>query len=118
VAARKPSGILIHTAWRGEVVEYGYEGRFNGPFALLNENDYPTVLTHTENEAAAQEQDFGIDIPLANRAAVDHMLERGHRISPCIAMIMADTTHAQFKIIYPHESPFFHLSKFRTRFDY
>jgi len=82
---------------RGEVVGYGYEGRFNGPFALLDKNDYPTVLTHTENEAAAQEQDFGIDIPLANRAAVDHMLERGHRISPFIAMIMADTTHAQFE---------------------
>ncbi len=95
---------------RGEVLGYGYQGHFNGPFALPDENYFLVVLNHTENEAAAQEQDFEIDIPLANRVAVDHMLRRGHQISPFIAIFMADATHAQFKKYILTSPPFFILS--------
>jgi len=91
----------------GEVLGYGYQGHFNGPFALLDETDFPVVLNHTENEAAAPEQDFEIDILLANRVAVERMLRRGHQISLFITMIMADTTHAHFEKYILTSPPFF-----------
>jgi GNAT superfamily N-acetyltransferase len=36
----------------GKIVGYGYVGSNSGPFALLDENDFPTVLAHAESTMA------------------------------------------------------------------
>jgi hypothetical protein len=75
----------------GEVVGYGYVGKRSGPFALLNPADFPAVLAHAESRAAAQGHDhFGLEVPMINRAAVDHLLARGFRIDWFMALFMCD----------------------------
>jgi GNAT superfamily N-acetyltransferase len=65
---------------QGEPVGYGYVGRWSGPFALRDSQDYPAVLAHAETTISSKERDFGLMIPLANRPAVDHALRRGFRM--------------------------------------
>ncbi len=88
-------------------VGYGYIGRFNGPFVLLYPEDFPAVLAHLESESVGKGHDFGIDIPMVNRTAVDHMLKRGFHFSPFIAMIMVDQTNAKFENYIATSPPFF-----------
>jgi GNAT superfamily N-acetyltransferase len=65
---------------KGEPVGYGYLGHNSGPFALLDDSDFPAVLAHAEREAALSGERFGVDVPLINRAAVDYLLARGCRM--------------------------------------
>lgn len=91
----------------GETVGYGYIGHFNGPFALQDPTDFPAILSHLENQSLDGNHNFGIDIPMANRAAVRHMLSRGFRISPFIIMIMVDHTQGKFENYILTSPPFF-----------
>lgn len=74
----------------GQAVGYGYMGQSNGPFALLDAGDYPAVLAHAEREAAAGGYTFGIEVPLINRAAVDHLLARGCHMDGFYEFFMSD----------------------------
>lgn len=87
---------LIYT--RGDqVVGYGYIGHRNGPFALRHPDDFPAVLAHAESQAATAGRDhFGLEIPLLNRAALDHVLARGFQIEPFVAMLLSDTPFGRF----------------------
>jgi len=59
-----------------EVAGYGYLGDLNGPFALMNANDFPAILAHAETEAAKRGAEFSVEVPMINRAAIDYLLER------------------------------------------
>lgn len=82
----------------GRVVGYGYLGFYNGPFALLNESDYPAVLAHAETAAARRgEADFGVDAPLINHAAVDYLLARGFQLDPHFSFVMMNEPIGKFE---------------------
>jgi len=99
------SGYLYLRA--GEPVGYGYAGYNNGPFALLHEADFPAVLAYAEQQAAAQGNDFGLEVPLINRAAVDYLLARHFRMDGFITMFMSDRPFGKFEnYIFP-SPPFF-----------
>lgn len=96
----------------GLVVGYGYEGRSNGPFALLEPADWPTVLAHAEFTAARAEHKsgrghFGVETPMANTAAVDYLLGRGYRIDDFIAQTMMDRPFGRFDRYIVTSPPFF-----------
>lgn len=79
-------------------VGYGYVGRWNGPFALLDERDYPAVLAHAESESAAQNRDkFAVDVPMVNHVAVDYLLGRDYQMSEFIVYWMSDEPFGKFE---------------------
>jgi hypothetical protein len=91
----------------GWVVGYGYVGQNNGPFALLDQADFPAVLAHAENEAAVAGRNFGVELPLINRTAVDYLLARGYQMDSFIALFLSDEPFGQFdRYIFP-SPPFF-----------
>jgi hypothetical protein len=75
----------------GRAVGYGYAGVDNGPFALLDAADYPTVLAHAAAQAAARgDAQTGFEVPLINRQAVQYLLRRGYRMGSFITFYMCD----------------------------
>jgi hypothetical protein len=74
----------------GTVAGYGYTGERNGPFALLEAGDYAAVLAHAEAVAAAAGREFGVEVPLANRAALQHLIERRFQMEAFFAFLMTD----------------------------
>jgi GNAT superfamily N-acetyltransferase len=81
----------------GRPVGYGYVGKRNGPFALLDTNDLPAALAQAESTAAASERDhFGLEVPMINRAAVDYLLSCGYRVESFMAMFMSDAPFGRF----------------------
>ncbi len=92
----------------GQPVGYGYHGTVNGPFALLDAADFPTVLAHAETQAAQRGSDhFGVEVPLINRAAVDYLLGRGFRIEGFLAHFMSDRPFGSFERYIVTSPPFF-----------
>jgi GNAT superfamily N-acetyltransferase len=81
----------------GELVGYGYAGKSNGPFALLDSADFPAVLAHAEREAAVAGRDhFGLDVPLVNHAAVEYLLARRFRIDNFTTTLMSNVAFGRF----------------------
>ena len=75
----------------GQVVGYGYMGFNNGPFALANSEDFPTVLAHAEGQAAARRADqTSFEVPLINRAAVEYLLGRHYVMDNIFALYLSD----------------------------
>jgi hypothetical protein len=91
----------------GQPVGYGYIGPQSGPFALLDEADYPVVLTHAEGEAARHGQShFGLEVPMVNRHAADHLLGGGFQIDNFIAQFMSDSPTGRFSNYIMTSPPF------------
>lgn len=91
----------------GDVVGYGYTGHYNGPFALLQETDFPAVLAHAERQAARHGRKFGVETPLINRSAVDYLLARGYRLDSFFAFFMSDAPFGRFDHYLFPSPPFF-----------
>ena len=91
----------------GEAVGYGYTGHYNGPYALLQEDDFPAVLAHAESQAARHGRRFGVEVPLINRAAVDYLLGRGYQLDSFFAFFMSDAPFGQFDHYLFPSPPFF-----------
>lgn len=86
---RDRSGFLFTR--RGRPVGYGYCGRRNGPFALLDPAHFAAALAHAETfAAAAGHAHFGIEVPLCNAAAVEACLARGFHMEPFAAHVLGD----------------------------
>ena len=91
-----------------EPVGYGYVGKTNGPFALLDGADFPTVLAHAEHEAAvAGYGHFGVEIPMVNETAVTYLLQRGFRMEDFIAFWMVDRPFGKLENYIISSPPFF-----------
>lgn len=83
---------------RGRPVGYGYVGEHSGPFALLSEEDFPAVLTHAETASAeAGRDEFAVNVPMINRAAVDHLLRRAFRLGAFFCYFMSDVPFGRFQ---------------------
>lgn len=91
----------------GQPVGYGYVGQGSGPFALLSESDYPAVLAHAETQAAAHGRNFGVEVPLINRVAVDYLLSRGYQMDQFITLFMCDEPFGRFENYLCTGPPFF-----------
>ena len=88
-------GYLYHRA--GRPVGYGYVGQTSGPFLLLDEADFPAVLTHAEGEAARQGRShFGLEVPVVNHRAVNYLLSNGFCIDRFMAQFMSDSPAGSF----------------------
>jgi GNAT superfamily N-acetyltransferase len=82
---------------RGEIVGYGYVGSSSGPFAVLNESDFPAVLAHAESLMAERGGDFGAVTPLMNAKAIQYFVERKYRIDSFSAIFMSNVPFGRFE---------------------
>ena len=71
----------------GKPAGYGYVGHWSGPFALIDENDFPAVLGHAETVAAGSLDMLAIMVPMANHVATRYLLERGFRFDDGFMMV-------------------------------
>lgn len=81
---------LFHRA--GELMGYGYLSETgNGPIAVLDPEDIPAALSYLEGEAASQDRThFGIEVPMVNTHAVDHLLARNFLLDGFVAVFMSN----------------------------
>lgn len=92
----------------GHPVGYGYLGVRNGPFALLDADDFPAVLAHAESQAATNGQEhYGVEVPMVNQAAVDYILARGFRLDTLMAVMMTNKPFGKFENYILTSPPFF-----------
>jgi len=81
----------------GDIVGYGYVGSSNGPFAMLDNNDFPVVLAHAESLMAEQGKDFGAGTPLVNASAVRYFIERKYKIDSFSTIFMSNVPFGKFE---------------------
>ncbi|MBV6397292.1 MAG: hypothetical protein HFACDABA_02902 [Anaerolineales bacterium] len=79
---------------RGEVIGYGYA---NGPYALMNDGDFPAALAHAESRAAEKEKNFGVEVPLVNRRAIQYLLDRKCQIDAFHTLFMSSEPFGRFE---------------------
>jgi GNAT superfamily N-acetyltransferase len=91
----------------GEVTGYGYVGSGNGPFALLDDRDFPAVLAHAESLRAEQGKEFGAEVPLVNSAAVRYFVEHGYKIDSFSAIMMSNVPFGRFENYLCYSPEFF-----------
>ena len=98
-----------HLYYRGNTfVGYGYTGVRSGPFALLDTAAYPAVLAHAETVAAQEGRDhFGLEVPMSNHHAMDHLLARHYRLDSFIATLMSDCAFGRLENYILTSPPFF-----------
>ena len=80
----------------GGIVGYGYVGESSGPFAVLERKDIPAVLSHAESYACGKWDRFGVEVPLVNRSATQHLLARGFKMDAFTAIFMSDKDFGDF----------------------
>jgi GNAT superfamily N-acetyltransferase len=81
----------------GEIVGYGYMGSNSGPFAVLDENDFPAVLAHAESRIAETGDEFGVETPLINKKALGYFLERKYKMDAFTALFMSNEPFGRFE---------------------
>lgn len=81
----------------GELAGYGYVGSSSGPFALLDDRDFPAVLAHAESLMAEQEKEFGAETPLVNAQAVRYFIDRKYRIDSFSTIFMSNVPFGRFE---------------------
>ena len=82
---------------KGGIVGYGYVGSSSGPFAVLDENDFPAVLAHAESRMAEQGKDFGAEAPLMNEKAIRYFIDRKYEIDSFSAIFMSNVPFGRFQ---------------------
>jgi GNAT superfamily N-acetyltransferase len=82
---------------QGKIVGYGYVGSSSGPFALLDENDFPAVLAHAESIMAETGEEFGMETPLINRGAIQYFMERRYHIDSFTVLFMSNEPFGRFE---------------------
>ncbi|HET9908262.1 MAG TPA: GNAT family N-acetyltransferase [Anaerolineales bacterium] len=80
-----------------EIVGYGYVGSSSGPFAVLDDNDFPAVLAHAESLMAEQGKEFGAQTPLINTKAIRYFIERKYQIDSFSAIFMSNVPFGKFE---------------------
>lgn len=100
-------GFICRRAW--QAVGYGYVGAFDGPFALLDEADFPAILAQAERlTAQAGREELAVDAPMVNQAAIRYLLGSGYQMGAFIAYLMSDRSFGRFEN-YLMTSPIFFL---------
>ena len=94
---------------RKKIVGYGYfQKDLFGPFALLDENDFPAVLSHAETWAyEVGASAIGFETPTVNKAAITHLLKRGYHLEGFMGSIMSDEPFGKFANYLLSSPPYF-----------
>lgn len=94
---------------RETIIGYGYINKdFYGPFALLDNKDFPAVLAHAETEAHKMGATaVGFETPTINTAAIDHLLKRGYKLEGFMGSIMSDKPFGKFENYILTSPPYF-----------
>jgi len=79
------------------IVGYGYIGSSSGPFAVLDENDFPAVLAHAESLMAETGEEFGAEAPLINQKAIQYFIEHKYQIDSFSTIFMSNETFGKFQ---------------------
>lgn len=94
---------------KGRIVGYGYLHKdLYGPFALVDEKDFPAVLAHAEAwsyETGASA--IGFETPTVNKSAIRHLLRRGYRLEGFMGSIMSDEPFGKFANYLLSSPPYF-----------
>jgi GNAT superfamily N-acetyltransferase len=92
-----------------EIVGYGYIHRdFYGPFAALDDHDFPAILAHAETQACELSSELiGFELPFVNRVATDYLMQRGYRLEGFFGSIMADQPFGKFENYLLTSPPYF-----------
>ena len=80
-----------------KVVGYGYVGSGHGPFAVLDDNDFPAALAHAESLMAEKGDEFGAGVPLINVRALQYFIERKYQIDSFSALLMSNVPFGRFE---------------------
>jgi hypothetical protein len=72
-------------------------GSSTGPFALLDENDFPAILAHAESFMAEQGEEFGAEAPLINQKAIQYFIERKYQIDSFSTIFMSNESFGKFQ---------------------
>lgn len=93
----------------GKIVGYGYiQKDFYGPFALLDNKDFPVVLAHAENEAHKMGAvAVGFETPTINTIAIDYLMKRGYRLEGFMGSIMSEKPFGKFENYLLSSPPYF-----------
>jgi hypothetical protein len=83
----------------GLVVGYGYiEKDYHGPFALLDDKDFPAVLAHAETQAhLLGAGSVGFETPSLNTTVIDYLLNRGYRLEGFMGTILSNQPFGKFE---------------------
>ena len=81
----------------GQIIGYGYIGPNSGPFALLDDRDFPAVLAHAESLMAGQGKEFGAEVPLVNSAAIRYFVDRKYKIDSFSTIFMSNVPFGAFE---------------------
>jgi GNAT superfamily N-acetyltransferase len=91
----------------GNVIGYGYVGSNSGPFALLDDRDFPAILAHAESLLAEQGREFGAEAPLVNTAAIRYFIERKFKIDSFSTVFMSNVPFGRFENYLTYSPEFF-----------
>ncbi|HJS20179.1 MAG TPA: GNAT family N-acetyltransferase [Anaerolineales bacterium] len=94
IASRRQGFVYKHN---GTITGYGYVGGGNGPFAVLDDSDFPAVLAHAESLMADQGKEFGAEVPLINTRAVQYFVERKYKIDSFSTIFMSNIPFGRFE---------------------
>ena len=100
----------LHLYKRGKkIVGYGYlQKDLFGPFALIDDKDFPAVLSHAETWAyEAGASAVGFETPTVNKAAIAHLLKRGYHLEGFMGSIMSDEPFGKFTNYLLSSPPYF-----------
>lgn len=93
---------------QGKVVGYGYTGEKSGPFALLEPADFPVVIAHAENQAAAASREsFLLWVVSTNRHAIDYLLGHNYKLLPFPASLLSDAPFGRLDHYINTDPPYF-----------
>ncbi|MBC8335832.1 MAG: GNAT family N-acetyltransferase [Anaerolineales bacterium] len=91
------------------VVGYGYIAKdYYGPFALLEQTDFPAVIAHAERKAyTLGAKSVGFETPTINTRAIDFLMKRGYRIKGFMGSIMSNKPFGKFENYILSSPPYF-----------
>ena len=93
----------------GQVVGYGYiEKDYYGPFALLDNTDFPAVLAHAETQAnLLGAGSVGFETPSINTIVVDYLMKRSYRLEGFMGSILSNKPFGKFENYLLTSPPWF-----------
>jgi GNAT superfamily N-acetyltransferase len=81
----------------GQPAGYGYAGGpSSGPFAVLDGRDLPAAIGHGEADAIRAGTEFGVEVPLVNRSALEYVVRQGYQMSAFMTVMMSDVPFGNF----------------------
>ena len=93
----------------GQTVGYGYVSKdYYGPFALLENTDFPAILAHAETQAHfLGAEAVGFETPTTNTIAIDYLMSRNYRLEGFITSILSDKPFGRLENYLLTSPPFF-----------